>query len=70
MPARLYTREEFEFELEKAGLVRTDRRTRTGRLWRTPNGRHISVPTHADCYSDILLDDILRRVGRLYRSIH
>jgi hypothetical protein len=68
MAMRIFEQTEFERELERAGLVKTDQATAMSRLWRAPNGRHIFAPEHADEYPDSILDDVLRQVGLLYRK--
>lgn len=68
MAMRLFSKVEFERELERAGLQRTDITTATSRLWRAPNGRHITVPEHADHYPDSILEEILRQLGLLYQK--
>ena len=68
MAMRLFSRDEFQNELRRAGLEPTDFTTRTGRLWKTKGGQFISVPEHAGTYPDSILEDLLRQVGRLYRA--
>ena len=67
MAMRLFSREDFQKELRRAGLEPTDFVTQTGRLWETKDGQFISVPEHTDIYPDSVLEDLLRQVGRLYR---
>ena len=68
MAMRIFSKKEFQAELERAGLSRTDSATTTSRLWRAPNGQHVSVPDHDGPYPDSILEDVLRQVGRLYRK--
>ncbi len=68
MAMQLMSRSEFENELRKAGLEPTEILTRTGRLWRTSDGQYISVPAHSETYPDSVLEELLRRVGKLYRQ--
>ena len=68
MAMRLFTREEFQNELRRAGLEPTESTTRTGRLWRTKDGQFISVPEHTNTYPDSVLESLLRQIGRLYRA--
>jgi hypothetical protein len=68
MAMRIFKKIEFEKELERAGLVKTDQATATSRLWRAQNGQHIFAPEHADEYPDSILEDVLRQVGLLYRK--
>lgn len=68
MAMRIFAQIEFERELERAGLVRTNEVTATSRLWRAPNGRHITIPEHADRYPDSVLEDVLRQLGLLYQK--
>jgi hypothetical protein len=67
MAMRLLTKQEFEQELERAGLVKTDLVTATSRLWRAPNGRHMTIPDLCQ-YPDSILEDVLRQLGLLYRK--
>lgn len=67
MAMRILLKPDFEKELERAGLERTNITTATSRLWKAPNGVHITVPDHADEYPDSVLEDILRQLGLLYR---
>ena len=66
MAMRILTREEFQFELRKRGLMPTKVKTDTGRLWRTDRGQIISVPEHAETYPDTVLDALLEQIGKLY----
>ena len=66
MAMRLFSKADFEKELVRAELVRTDITTATSRLWKAPNGAHITVPDHAAQYPDSILEDVLRQLGLLY----
>ena len=67
MPMRFFSQEQLHEELRKAGLRPTDLKTLTGRLWETDDGQFLSVPEHSDSYPGWVVDDLLDRVGRLYR---
>ena len=67
---RLYSRDEFEAELRERGLEPTDITTKTGRLWRTRDGKVIiSVPNPSPTtgkYPDSILDRLLEQLKKLY----
>ena len=67
MAMRLLSQEEFDAELRKAGLEPTDITTLTGRLWRTEDGRLISAPVYDGKIPDSVLDQLLRRIDKLYQ---
>lgn len=63
MAMRLYSCDDFEAELkEKWKLTPTDTTTAQTRMWKTPKGRHISIPSlpqgerYPDCYIDLLVE--------------
>ena len=61
MAMRLYTKKEFEGELGKLGLSKTDYSTDTTYAWRTKDGKHIPVPLlpRGQRYPDYILDKII-----------
>ena len=65
MAMRFFTLEEFEDELDRAGLERTDIITRNSRLWKK-DGYFVSAPRHPGHYPDSVLEGVLRQAGRLY----
>ena len=67
MAMRIFTLAEFEAELARAGLEKTGETTRTAAIWKTPNGKAISAPIHSNEIPDFVLEDILRKLGLLYR---
>ena len=67
MAMRLLSQEEFDAELRKVGLEPTDNTTLTGRLWRTKDDRLISAPVYDGKIPDSVLDQLLRRIDRLYQ---
>ena len=66
MAMRLFSKKEFQSELERAGLEPTETLTKTGRLWKTKDGLFISVPETEDQYPDSILESVLRIVSHLY----
>ena len=69
MAMRLYTRDEFEEELKKHGLQKTEFVTDTGCIWKTSDDKFIAVPNVYDDYEkipDCVLDELLKCLGQLY----
>lgn len=61
-----FPRDEFERELEKAGLEKTDFASKLTQVWKAPNGETITVPIR-DEYPEWMLDDLLEKLNLLYR---
>jgi hypothetical protein len=69
MAMRLLNQRELEAELIRAGLEATEIRTGIARLWRCPNGMHVTVPDlGSGRIGDYILDDLLRACGTLYQG--
>ena len=64
MAMQLFTKKEFEAELKKLGLISTEHTFPTSRMWKTPKGRHISIPIlpRGERYADWMLDEAIRQV--------
>jgi len=68
MAMRLYTLEEFEDELKKKWkLTRTNVATTQTRMWKTPKGKHVSIPVlpAGERYPDLLIDILIQRLDAL-----
>jgi hypothetical protein len=69
MAARIFARADFESELAKAGLTKTQFHSSLTIVWKAPNGETITVPV-LDSYEEWVLDDVLRKLNLLYRPWH
>lgn len=66
MAMRLFSPDDFELELVKAGLKKTDTTSNTTRVWMAPNGETITVPV-LPAYWEWMLDALLIKLNLLYR---
>ena len=67
MAMRLLQEDELHTKLKAAGLKETNEALSTSRLWDAGDGQFVWVPRREDGqYPDWILEDILRKVGRLY----
>lgn len=67
MAMRLYSRADFEDELIKHGLSKTDFKTAEFTLWMNDKGATFFLPTLGDSIPDYVLDRILEKLGKLYQ---
>lgn len=61
------TVEALEEELKLLGCTKTEKHTETTCIWRTPNGRHFSVPDPAKMY--LVPTETRERLERVVRGL-
>lgn len=68
MAFRSYSKEEFEEELKRLwGLAPTDQRRGTFRIWKTPSGKHLTVPElpEGQLYPHYYVGDVAAQIKAL-----
>ena len=65
MAMRLYTKDEFEADIKQRWNIEpTDKRSSTAKLWKTQNGKYITIP-ELDQYPDYWLDVVRDNIAEV-----